>query len=238
MMAILLGQFVCIGTVLPIYLFFLYTRTPSSSFTTADRFIPLAETKALLPALVLGYYSSFIPAVFHPDLAARHWWCWAWQLFPIWTSLAYIPLAKLFSTGSPAHQDKAYPPSPRVMRSTATILALLSTATYWYTLTASTLSLSEIILPTHLLHAPTDPTEALRTIVRYDYLTGYAAVLLWLGLGIRDVKALGLTGTSWGLVLVGGGVVMAVGGPGSMLILGWLWREEVLMAERGGRKDV
>lgn len=229
----LLGQFVTVGSVFPIYLFILYATTSAAGFTQADRFIPVADAQAMLPAIVLGYLSSAIPSLLHPNLLARQWWCWLWQLYPIWTALFFRPLSKIFgveasSTSKPVSSASASMPA---IRRTIFALVALGTVTYWYTLLASGLSLSQLYLPDYFLETPPSPPVALRTVIRYDYLTTYAATLLWLVLELRDVKKTAGGSGMPGFVTLGtAGVAAAlVLGPGSVLTLGWWWREEMLV---------
>lgn len=232
----MVGQLVCVGNVLPIYLFILYISTPISKIVSGPtaRSIPAAAANAFLPAVVLGYFTSQIPSFFHPDLTARHWWSWVWQLYPVWTALLFIPFASILKT--PATSD-----SLPVTRRTIGILAVVSTCTYWYVLSTSGLSLSQLLLPegSNPFQMPADAAAALRVIVKYDYLTSYGAVLLWLGLSFRDLKAVDMMTKSWITILGVGAVATVVLGPGSMLMLGWCVREQALTSRgRGGVKKL
>jgi hypothetical protein len=241
----MVGQLICVGNVLPIYLFLLYINTPlpkilSSSSATAgssSSSIPAASANAFLPAVVLGYFTSHFPSFFHPDLAARHWWSWVWQLYPVWTGLLFIAFTRIFFKTQTASASSSS--SVPVVQRTIGILGVVSTCTYWYILSTSNLSLRDLFFPegNSPFQEPADAAPAaLRLIVKYDYLTSYGAVLLWLGLSFRDLKAAGIMDTSW-VVMLGLGGLAALGlGPGSMLMLGWCVREQVL-ASRGGRGD-
>lgn len=237
----LLGQFVTVGSVFPIYLFILYTTTSVSRLSAADRLIPAAEAQAMLPAVVLGYLSSAVPSLVHPNLIARQWWSWLWQLYPIWTALFFNPLTKVFRSSHPpartgsAAAATASSSSMSAVRRTIFVLVATGAVTYWYTLATSGLSLAELYLPKYVFQTPPDAPTALRTVVRYDYLTTFAATLLWLALEFQDIKTTS-SGTP-GLVTLGAAGVAAalMLGPGSVLTLGWWWREEILMGK--GRVD-
>lgn len=224
----LLGQFVTVGSVFPIYLFILYITKSASKFSAADRRIPAAEAEAMLPAIILGYLSSAVPSLLHPNIFYRQWWSWLWQLYPIWTALFLRPLTKIFQ--SPA----APAASIATIRRTVFVLVAIGTVTYWYTLLESGLSLAELYLPRYLLEAPASPPEALRTVIRYDYVTTYLATLTWLALELGDAKKGGLSG--FAMLGVAGVVAAVVLGPGSVMTLGWWWREEALNEERDGKK--
>lgn len=226
----LLGQFVTVGAVFPTYLFILYVTSPTSKFSAADRVIPTADAEAMLPAIVLGYLSSAVPSLLHPNLVSRQWWSWLWQLYPIWTALFFRPLSKMLQSSS-GKQD----PLPAVRRTVFALVAL-GAVTYWYTLIASGLSLSELYLPKFFLEWPGSPAEALRTVIRYDYLTTYAATLIWLALEMGEAKVGGAS--TWAVLGAAGVVSALVLGPGSVMTLGWWWREEVMAGKKAeGKKQ-
>ncbi|KAF7503254.1 hypothetical protein GJ744_004045 [Endocarpon pusillum] len=61
--------------------------------------------------------------------------------------------------------------------------------------------------------------------------------LIWVLLHIRYLKRAKRTPTSWLQILAVGSMTMLVGGPGTVMVAGWAWREEIL-ATAGSQKDL
>lgn len=217
------GQFIPIGILSPIYLFFAYVLSPPQKFASpAARAISPVHAVAVLPTIVLAYYVPHFPCFFHESHAARNWWNWVWQLYPVWGSAMFFIWTKILAVGVASKSSRS------IIRPSLSVLAAINTATYWYTIYNSEVPLAEVYIPKYFIHAPVDPVVAMRTIIQYDYICCFSAALLWLAFLIRDLKASGEVKLSWVVILGLTVVVSGVCGAGTMLLLGWAWRDEVL----------
>ncbi|KAK0644673.1 hypothetical protein B0T16DRAFT_460701 [Cercophora newfieldiana] len=88
----LTGQLIGLGVVAPLYAFLSLIAPSAASYSLPS------STTALLPALVLGFYTPTLLTLASPDLADRQAFLSIWQLFPVWVSLAYHTIAILSPT--------------------------------------------------------------------------------------------------------------------------------------------
>ncbi|KAI8712926.1 hypothetical protein NCS52_01392300 [Fusarium sp. LHS14.1] len=234
----LLSQLLGIGFVAPVYFFFFYVFTPAYKLTTPSLHrTGVAPCIALLPTIALAYFSSHFPSYFHPSLEARNWWNWIWQLFPVWGSFIMLAISKIISgvgktrsTKDDSNQELV------VLRVTVYLLAFISTATWWYTIPKIEGPVSDVFMPQYFVESPQEPDECLRTIIQYDYICTYSAGFLWLAYHFSDLEKAGVCEVPWIRALVVAGVVGAVVGPGSLFILIWLLREELLASQASVRE--
>ena len=136
----------------------------------------------------------------------------------------------LTKTAAPVVQSRGCS-SRRIIRSSVGVLAAVNTVTYWYTIYTSDLSLVELFVPKYLIDAPVETDAAMRTIIQYDYICCFGAALLWLAFVLRDLKEIkncGSVQVLWALILVLAVALSGVCGVGTMLLVGWTWREEIL----------
>jgi hypothetical protein len=114
------------------------------------------------------------------------------------------------------------------------VIAVVNTATYWYTMRNSEVPAFELFIPAYFASAPVEPHVVMRTIIQYDYLCSCGATMLWVCLSIRDLKTGGSVRVPWVVIL---GITVIVGGVcglGTAILLLWAWREEVLAREVDG----
>ncbi|KAF4984062.1 hypothetical protein FZEAL_675 [Fusarium zealandicum] len=231
-----LSQLFGIGVLAPVYFYSFYIVTPSYKLMTPSAHLPgMAPCLAILPTLALGYYSSHFPSFLHSSLEARHWWNWIWQLFPVWGSLVMVILSNIMPTGN--HQ-RANDSSAilRVLRPTVLVIGLVSTATYWYTLSQLEYPLSEILVPQYLVASPTEPEVCLRTIIQYDCICSFSAGFMWLAYQFRDLDKAGVCAVPWIRSLLVAAVLGCIFGPGTLFIGVWLLKEEVMASHRSMKK--
>ncbi|RSM04838.1 hypothetical protein CEP52_006615 [Fusarium oligoseptatum] len=110
-----------------------------------------------------------------------------------------------------------------ILRVTVYLLALISTATWWYALPKIEGPISEVFMPQYFIESPQEPDECLRSILQYDYICTYSAGFLWLAYHFSDLEKAGICEVPWIRALVVAGVVGVVVGPGSLFILIWLF---------------
>jgi hypothetical protein len=217
----LAGQFIVYAVLAPLWFFsfslyaYLTTDTPGRAAISAS------DAAAVLLTLVLAYYPASLGMYFHPDYQARFWWSWVWQFYPVWGALVFAisrrvlrPIVKL--------------PAKYVRRTTIGIMMLFNACLWWYTVRSADIGLFDAFVPRYLLHLPEDPVVPLRALLQYDHIGSFGTVSIWLVLAIRDMKNHGMTQVPLAALSVAGvGVTVGLGWCNAIL-LGWLWREELL----------
>lgn len=186
--------------------------------TAGSRVMSSGYAAAVLPTIVLTYYIPHFSSYLHLSLQMRNWWNWVWQPYPVWGAVVLFLFSKM---SAPKHDLPT-------IKFTVGAIAVVNTAVYWYTLYASDLPLLDIILPKYLLDSPQDPAVALRTTIQFDFVCSFSAGYLWLAYHFWDLKAAGICSASW-IRILGTALVTGIAfGPGAVLLLGWIVREELL----------
>jgi len=230
-----------IGRVAPLFYFLHYIQSPLSQFTAFDqRLINVAATHTAVSAVIIAYLIPTVAMFSVPDFAARLHINAVWQLFPVLVSAIHYLLRRFVVTDT-TPQDRIHNPSADLpaMRIAVKALVIVSVLTFnWIRLT-SPYSLSTIFLPSaKYLSTPTEELNALDLVsgmalfLKVDYLACFAASFVWLTLLFKDLKEVDMVAQSWGrlvLYLLAG---TYVAGPGAVLGMAWLWREEVLATKR------
>ncbi|KAM5358420.1 hypothetical protein ACJZ2D_015299 [Fusarium nematophilum] len=227
-----LAQLLPIGFFGPLYFYVFYIVTPSQKLTSPSlHSLSTATCLALLPALAVSFYLSHFLSFFHPSLEARHWWNWIWQLYGIWGSIVMFALFKVVAiargTEAPRVGSRN---SLYILRVVVGFIVLANTATYWYTLSTMEYSIPEVFVPQYLVKSPTEPDAALRVILQYDYVCSFSAGFLWLAYHFNDLEKAGACNVPWIRALVGAAIVGIIFGPGTLFLLIWLLREELLVS--------
>jgi hypothetical protein len=192
------------------------------------RLTDMGYTASVLPILLLVHYipnaacfSSFL------DPQTRHTWNWIWQPLPVYISVLQFVLKKTVMPDT-FKRDRIDNPSrdlPTIRYTIGTICAI-STATWWYTLYAAPVPWTTLFVPN--LGAGQTGDEYVRLFMQCDQIFSMGAMLLWLLYLYGDLKTAGMMDDSWLSVLFKGTVLLAVGGPGVTVGLGWLYRERLL----------
>lgn len=107
-------------------------------------------------------------------------------------------------------------------------MATVSAASYWYMLLSSPLSVSEMFFPKYFNELPEDALTATFTLLQYDYIATSGTVLLWLAYNLGDLKSAGACQLSWLQIMLYSVVIGVVGGPGVLIWVGWLARENMM----------
>ncbi|KAG9249599.1 uncharacterized protein F5Z01DRAFT_631379 [Emericellopsis atlantica] len=201
------------------FAFSLYAYLVTSSPARAA--ISASDAATVLPTLILAYYPASLGMYFHRDYEARHWWSWVWQLYPIWG-------AAVFSISGRFLRPIIKLRTKHVLRTVVGAVALVNTSLWWYTIRHADVGLFKTFVPQSLLHLPEDPALPLRALFQYDQIGSFAAVSIWLLAAIGDMRTRGMTGVSFVALLLAGVGLTFVFGWGNAILLGWLWREELL----------
>ncbi|KAL7939135.1 hypothetical protein V8C35DRAFT_285821 [Trichoderma chlorosporum] len=223
------AQFVTIGNTAPLYFYFFYVFSPLKKYATASaRLIDGAGVLAILPTLLVVFFIPHIISLIHPDFETRHLANWIWQLFPVWGSVLLFTLSsalRLFLDENPEAVQRRNKTGIRVIGG---VMITLSTVSYWYMLLFSPLSVSEALMPKYFIELPQDTSTSLFSIFQYDYIVSFTSILLWLAYHLGDLKGAGLCQLSWPRILLSSLVIGALGGPGVLVWVGWLTREEMM----------
>ncbi|KPM41950.1 hypothetical protein AK830_g4627 [Neonectria ditissima] len=227
---VFLAQILGIGNLGPLYFYLYYVFTPVEKVTAEDfALTDWASCAAVLPTVVLVYHVPHLPSYFHQSLEARNWWNWVWQLFPVWGSVLMFVLTNMLSLGTaPKSLERVKKPQINTLRATVGVLAAVNVAIYWYTLYNSKFSLSELFIPKYFSENPQEPDVALRTIIQYDYLCTFSGGILWLAYSFRDLEVAGFCKFRYLRTICIAGVIAAVFSPGTLFLVAWLAREELL----------
>jgi hypothetical protein len=221
-----------IGFLAPLYFYFFYIFTSAERLTSGNFLLKnWASCVAVLPTVFLTYLVPHLPSYFHQSLEARNWWNWVWQLFPIWGSVCFFVISQAVAILFRQNTNASPQPAPlNPIRITVIILALINTGIWWYTMYHSTFSLRELFIPKYFSEKPQEADVALRTILQYDYICTFGAAFLWLALHFRDLEAEGICKLRYGRTFLLVALIGGAFGPGTLLLLAWLVREEILAA--------
>ncbi|KAK2616308.1 hypothetical protein QQS21_000742 [Conoideocrella luteorostrata] len=239
---ITLSQCTNSGLLLPIYFYFLHTSSNLKSLKHESASLEQnsASALAVLPTVALAFYAPHFGSFLDPDFAARHWWNWLWQPFPVWGTILFFVFSGLFTMLPklqgvlPAFLAKRIKLHSRLKatRLTAVYIGMINIGTYWCVLGVSGHSWWDIYVPKHFLQPAKNPQAALGTIMQFDYIAIFGSAITWLVYQFVELKAAGLLRMSWARILLVGFGVAVVFGPGALCWVGWMAREEVLASSR------
>ncbi|KAL5095632.1 hypothetical protein Trisim1_000402 [Trichoderma cf. simile WF8] len=224
-----LAQFVTVGNIAPLYFYFFYVFSPLKKYSTASaRLIDGAGVLAILPTLLVVYYIPHLVSLFHPDFETRHLANWIWQLYPLWASILLFTLSSVIRPFLSDNAEVVQRRNKTGIRVIGGVMITLSTISYWYMLLFSPLSVSEALIPKYFVELPKDTPASLTSIFQYDFITSFTSVLLWLAYHLGDLKSAGICQLSWPRILLSSVVIGCLGGPGVLVWVGWLTREELM----------
>jgi hypothetical protein len=220
-----LAQLGGLGNFAPIYFYVLHVFIPLDDLSSKSaRRIDASYAAAVLPTVVAGYTIPHFLSYLHPDLEARHWWNWLWQPYPMWCSGLLLATAAAFRTFSP---PKDYMTGVRI---TVAVIALVNIAVFRYAVDTSGMTTFALFFPKFFVDIPRDFDTAFRTMLQFDWVCGFGSSLLWLAHQLVALKSARLTSVSWVVILLSGIMTYLVSGAGNVLLLGWWFREEVLVS--------
>lgn len=234
-----LAQLFGLGLILPFYvLAFFFSSSKTAYWMPAERFVPERFSRAVLPALVLGYLAPsalMLTPLFHAEVEGYIQQIIAfWQVTPVLASWLAWAIARVL-TPSTAGPDKRTPLEDysgldishlnrlyaAVFFVAATSHAAVMLAVVW----AVNVSIAGIFLP-HLTEGPVASiSEGVSIFIRCDLLLTVAGTLIWCVINLMEMQRVGLVEGSTlkraGWLIVGCAAV----GPGATLVGLWKWRE-------------
>jgi hypothetical protein len=201
------------------------------SFRGLDlRLTNLRFTRAVLPAMVLGYYVPLLLKSFGPE-EYNHVATKTWQFFPVSVAVTQYLLARLVFPDTIEH-DRIHAVKRDIptIRMTMRVVIAISTILWWYTVSCLPVSTADIFSSTSISNYLTS-TEFPSGILRNDQALSFGGALLWLAYLFSDLKAAGMVEQNWLSLVLGAALTTVTAGPGSTIGAGWLWREEVLASK-------
>jgi hypothetical protein len=234
-----LAQLFGLGIVLPFYvLAFFISSSRTAYWMPAERFVPERFSKAVLPALIMGFLAPsamMIAPVVYPSAQEYIQQIIAfWQVTPVLTSWLAEVIARClpvsvsgdkrrhvedYSGLDMANLNRLYGIVFFVAASTHAAVML---AVVW----VAGLSVSGIFLPHQTVGPVSSILEGVSIFIKYDLVMTVVAMMVWCMINFMEMKRVGLIEGStlkrvgW---LVSG---CAAVGPGATLVGLWKWREK------------
>lgn len=228
-MPLFIAQTISLGITTPSYFYLFYLLSPLQKYSTASaRQIGSAGALAVLPALLVAFFIPHVVSLVHPDFEVRHWMNWIWQVFPVWGSILLFAISNAIRPFLDNRVEAVQRRNKTAIRTIGGLMIALSATCYWSMILFSPLSVSEVLIPKYLIEIPESPLVALHTIFQWDYIVSYTTLLLWLGYHFADLKNAGVCQLSWARILVSSAVIGCLGGPGALVMVGWITREEMM----------
>jgi hypothetical protein len=235
----LIAQLITAGTTTSLYFFLFCVFRPLDSLEELE----LWETDAtrsigILPSIAVAHYVPFLLSYLHESLAARYWWNWVWQIYPVWA----VPLLVTFSlAGRYSGAGRRWLEAPerqiQITKLTLSVVAVGNASMYWYTLATSTDSLFNLFVPRYLVQGPEDSATVIQTILQYDYVLSLGSMLLWLLYSSSELRSSLKTGTSLIQPVLVSLAVAVCFGAGNALLLLWWNREKTILVAIKARKS-
>jgi uncharacterized membrane protein YgdD (TMEM256/DUF423 family) len=217
-----------IGTVAPfVYFLSLVFGPTTADIAGSDNFLRTVQTKwvgLLLPLMLVLHNLEVFAAYLSPDLVARHYWIFAWQMSPLW-----IGIANFVGTLLAGNLFARFPlAQPRLL---LTVLCTISAAVWIATLVLAPYSPAELFLPSW--ETQEDLTLHSRRALQVDHVCAFSACFLWLLYQFVDLCRLGFAGADAFFAAALLPIALACFGPGVAFVVGWCWRERKLAQTRG-----
>jgi hypothetical protein len=212
------------------YFFWLYVLTPIRSLRVPEnRKGDSRYTVSILPLLILFSIVPLYQSYYAESLQTRHWYMWAWQMFPLYVSLTQNFTAWMFSSGVSSDQGEDTANDATAVKVTVGSMALLSACIWIYTLSFSPYSVQQMFIPDYFLTpVPNNFVEQARHFLKWDQVCGSGSSLLWLFYSFSDLKRANMTNRSWFVAFFAVAGLTVCLGPGAAFAIGWLWREQIL----------
>ncbi|PTB74073.1 hypothetical protein M440DRAFT_1424617 [Trichoderma longibrachiatum ATCC 18648] len=223
------AQIISLGITTPSYFYFYYVLSPLQKYATVSaRQFDSAGALAVLPALLVAFFIPHVVSLVHPDLQVRHWVNWIWQIFPVWGSILLFTFSRAIRPFLDYRFEAVQRRNKATIRTIGGFMIALSVTCYWSMILFSPLPVSEVLIPKYLIETPKSPLVALQTIFQWDYIVSYTTLLLWLAYHFADLKRAGMCQLSWARILASSAVIGCLGGPGTLVMVGWITREEMM----------
>lgn len=212
-----------VGTVVPLYYFLCIAFGPSASeLARSPRQQSRCQYNTAAVPMIFLFHTSVVFAMFvSPDLAARHYWTWAWQMSPLFVGVGNAVASTAFGLGKP--RGSASPRAPGLMLG---MMTLVSAGVWVYTVVFCPHSLSTLFLPQ--AGPQTGLVLHMRKALQADEIGTVVGAFMWLAHSFSDLYISGLVGSEGLLYMILGSVASLCVGPGAALALGWYLREGIL----------
>lgn len=233
-----LAQLFGLGLILPFYVLdFFLSSSKAAYWMPAERFVPERFSRAVLPALVLGFLAPsalmITPLVYAGAEGYIQQIIAFWQVSPVLASWLAEAIARCLAPSTAA--DKRTPLEDysgldiRHLNRLYGVVFFMAASTHAAVMLAVVwvvqLSVAGIFLP-HQTEGPVASIlEGVGIFIKYDLLLTVAGTLVWCVINLTEMKRVGLVEGST-LKRVGWLVAgCAAVGPGATLVGLWKWRE-------------
>jgi hypothetical protein len=229
----MLGQLLGVGVVSSLYYFLYYISTPIEKFKATDmRLTRLNYSLAILPVLIVCYYTPVFAMLYWPTRSGREAWLFLWQMFPLWISLAGLFVSSFIPNTTMSDRIKAPKRDLPVMRYTIGILAAISASIWIWSVLGNFSAILTIFVPDNFPRETSTFMAFTRDFLKVDELFLFGNTFLWLSYLFRDLKHAGMINTTWLSLVLYCGCSVILFGPGATVALGWLYREDAITNKR------
>ncbi|PLB44192.1 FAD/NAD(P)-binding domain-containing protein [Aspergillus steynii IBT 23096] len=231
----MIAQIFSIAITAPVYFLMDFLQSPLSNMLVGDQGpVRVPAAKALLPALILGYYLLTWASFVVPGLALKQRMNALWQLFPV-----LIPVLQRAFMSNSRNRPIASTDQPRRnsrqsiihVRVTVLTLAAISSIAFLHVRFSvpEHSSLTDIFIPklSDYYSPITSLSSGMGRLLRYDEVFSLGSGMAWILLSLRDMQLYGIP-IPWLKVVGTLAAITWLLGPGTAFALGWLWREEML----------
>ncbi|KAK7744989.1 hypothetical protein SLS53_003223 [Cytospora paraplurivora] len=235
---LMVAQLLGLGLVLPLYLLALYRSSSHTAYwMPAERFVPHAFSRAIKPALALGF---LVPSALLAG-AMTCTWEYAqesialWQVSPVLVSLAADWISAFLAGPRRAagekktfledYQELDLPGLKTLYNFVFVVASAAHTAILLTLVWTPGLSVAGAFVPHEPRHPVADIAEGVGIFLKFDLLLTVASMLVWCSINCAELRRVGADGApflkSVGLV-VAGSILL---GPGAAFIAFWKQRE-------------
>lgn len=201
----------------------------SKYYSASARQFDRAGVVAALPSIFATFLFPLGISLFHQDLEVRHLANWYWQIFPVTGSILLFALSSVIRLFIANRQIEASQQHSKMSLNVRVgVMATLSAVSYWHMLLSSPLPVSEVFIPQYFIELPDDALTATFTLFQYDYIITAGSVFLWLAYSFGDLKNAGVCQISWARMMLYSIAIGILGGPGVLIWVGWLVRENMM----------
>ncbi|KAK2610588.1 hypothetical protein N8I77_004006 [Diaporthe amygdali] len=234
-----LAQLFGLGLIMPLYvLAFFRSSAHTAYWMPAERFVPERFSKAVLPALVLGFLvpSALLAAPMVSTGVQKYIQqiIAFWQVTPVLTSWLAEVIARYFVRSKVTGEHGAVedysgldiPSLGRLYDAVFFVAGSVHAAVLLAVIWVSGLSIVGIFLPSQTATPVASIVEGVGVFIKYDLLMTVVATIMWCVINFMEMKRVGIIqgSTLKRVVWLTAGCVAV--GPGATLIALWKWREK------------
>lgn len=227
-----------IGAIGPLWFFFHYVQSPLADYAARDwRLVDVAASRTSLVAVIVGLTIPTIAMYLLPNHDQRLQLNALWQAFPVTTIIFHFLLRKL-TVENTTDRDKISNPEADLpyIRFGIRVIAAISAVVFNWVRFLSLGSFLNVLWPSKTSFesaissnsASFDLVSGIGLFLQVDEIACFTAAFLWLALLLADLKREDMTSVSWLKAIVYCGLGLFSVGPGAVVAIAWLWREEIL----------